>query len=135
MVEHLYEYSTIEDNATKSPQSTSCTLTKAPIKVINRRNHHSRLFWTEICWRLVATLIFSIIITAILYCFSQKGILSRWQKRWFNVLAITFSSLMSLSLGSLLGLLGSMLRWPLLARKLHKPSDVIEVPKKNVSLC
>ena len=97
MVERPYEYSVINDHAAKSPQNTSYTLTKAPTKTINRRNHHSRLFWTEICWRLIATLIFSIIITIILYCFSRKGILSRWQKRWFNVLAITFYSLMSLS--------------------------------------
>jgi hypothetical protein len=37
---------------------------------------------------------------------------------------ILFSSLVSLSLGSLLGLLGAALRWRLLARRAHQPRDV-----------
>jgi ABC-type multidrug transport system permease subunit len=114
----------IDGHPTLEPQGASYSLIQAPNKTINRRRQHRQLFLTEICWRLLATLVFSIIVTTILYSFAQKGLLSRWEKRWFNVLAIFFSSLVSLSVGSLLNILGSMLRWPLLARKLHTPTDV-----------
>lgn len=71
----------------------------------------------------MATLVFSIAMTAVPHSFSLKGVLSRWEKRWFSALAILLSSMLSLSTGSLLGLLGSMVRWPLLARKLYTPVD------------
>ncbi|CUS15094.1 unnamed protein product [Tuber aestivum] len=90
----------------------------------SRQKNHGRLFWMEMSWRFALGLLFNIFIVLILYTFSQKGNLSRWEKRWFNALTISFSSLVSLMLGSLLGLLGSMLRWQLLARKLHNPMDV-----------
>ena len=86
--------------------------------------NHGLLFWLEMSWRFALAVIFSVLVVATLYSFSEKGNLSRWEKRWFNVLTILFSSLVSLMMGSLLGLLGSMLRWKLLARRLHKPRDV-----------
>ncbi|RVD80415.1 uncharacterized protein DFL_008312 [Arthrobotrys flagrans] len=56
--------------------------------------------------------------------FAGMGHLDRWEKRGFNALAILLSSLVSLSLGSLLQLLGNMIRWRLLAREVNKPQDV-----------
>ena len=52
------------------------------------------------------------------------GVLSDPQRRGFNTLAILLSSLLSLALGSLFGILGSVIRWPLLAKKANKPLDV-----------
>jgi len=112
------------DNNKEAPSSTATRGEPIAASSPSTERKHGRLFWYEIGWRLAASFIFSVIIIAILYSFSQKGSLSRWQKRWFNVFAILFSSLVSLSVGSLLGLLGSMLRWPLLARRLHKPGNV-----------
>jgi hypothetical protein len=53
------------------------------------------------------------------------------------MLTILFSSLVSLSLGSLLGLLGAVVRWPLLARRAHAPRDadlILGMPKPTGSL-
>ncbi|KAK0711757.1 hypothetical protein B0H67DRAFT_491133 [Lasiosphaeris hirsuta] len=60
----------------------------------------------------------------ILHAFSGRESLGTWDRRLFNALTILSSSLVSLSLGSLLGLLGAVLRWPLLARRSHTPRDV-----------
>jgi hypothetical protein len=106
-----------------SPEATNPVSLISP-EVSNGKRNHGHLFWLEICWRLASALLLSILIVVILYTFSKKGNLSRWEKRWFNVLTILFSSLVSLMVGSLLGVLGSMLRWQLLARKSHKPIDV-----------
>jgi ABC-type multidrug transport system permease subunit len=113
-----------QDEVTKHETPTIEAIPYPSTKGFNRQRHHGRLFWAEISWRIAGSLIFSIVLVAMLYTFSQRGNLSRWEKRWFNTLAILFSSLVSLSLGSLLGLLGNMLRWPLLAHKVHKPMDV-----------
>ena len=83
----------------------------------------------------MATLVFSIAMTAVPHSFSLKGVLSRWEKRWFSALAILLSSMLSLSTGSLLGLLGSMVRWPLLARKLYTPVDVSLSSIIDIVLC
>ncbi|ORY15946.1 hypothetical protein BCR34DRAFT_597992 [Clohesyomyces aquaticus] len=141
MTDPAHEYELVGEEATPSEDTTHAdqtthgdethgdeTATKplleAHIKSLDRHRERDHLFWTEISWRFTAAALFSTVIVVILDSFSRKGILSRWEKRWFNLLAILFSSLVSLSLGSLLGLLGNMLRWPLLARKLHKPMDV-----------
>jgi hypothetical protein len=53
------------------------------------------------------------------------------------MLTILFSSLVSLSMGSLLGLLGAVLRWPLLARRAHAPRDadlILGMPNPTGSL-
>ncbi|KAH8587889.1 hypothetical protein B0O99DRAFT_583890 [Bisporella sp. PMI_857] len=117
-------YGTRDDKKTAQVNNTSETAEDNHPHIEDGKKNHGHLFWVEISWRFALGLVFSAIITVILYTFSQKGKLSRWEKRWFNVLTILFSSLVSLMLGSLLGVLGSMLRWQLLARKLHKPMDV-----------
>lgn len=135
MVERLSRYNLINASISTPPPKTSTNLNDPHAKPMNRRMHHGRLFWTEISWRLMTTLIFSIAITALLHSFSLKGFLSRWDKRWFNALAILLSSLVSMSTGSLLNLLGSMIRWPLLARKLYTPVDVRWSYDTNFLIC
>ncbi|PUU83780.1 hypothetical protein B9Z19DRAFT_1172710 [Tuber borchii] len=75
-------------------------------------------------WRFLLTF-FSLVLLAIsLWQFSKSQSLSKWEQRWFNMLSILFSGSGSLGLGSLLGYLGSMLRWPLLAQTMYKMQDV-----------
>ncbi|KAF2262562.1 hypothetical protein CC78DRAFT_606095 [Lojkania enalia] len=123
MSKQPYTYDPIRGNE-KPARASTAAISHSSTRDVNRNREHGRLFWTEISWRFAGAFVFSVIIVAILYRFSQMGNLSRWEKRWFNVLTILFSSLVSLMLGSLLGLLGNMLRWPLLARKAHEPMDV-----------
>ncbi|KAJ5031368.1 hypothetical protein PSV08DRAFT_173340 [Bipolaris maydis] len=123
MVERLSKYNLINTTVSTLHRKKSTIPNDPHARPISRRMRHRRLFWIEICWRLMATLVFSITMIAVLHCFSLKGVLSRWEKRWFSALAILLSSMVSLSTGSLLGLLGSMIRWPLLARKLYTPVD------------
>ena len=59
-----------------------------------------------------------------LWQFSGQGPLDKWEQRSFNTLSILLTGIASLGLGSLLGYLGSMLRWPLLARTMYKMQDV-----------
>ena len=59
-----------------------------------------------------------------LWQFSGLGPLDKWQQRGFNMLSILLTGVTSLGIGSLLGYLGSMLRWPLLARTRYKMHDV-----------
>ncbi|RYP52153.1 hypothetical protein DL770_011022 [Monosporascus sp. CRB-9-2] len=80
-------------------------------------------FGKEIAWRFTCALVFTILIGVVLRLFEGKGSLNSWEKRGFNALTILFSSLVSLSVGSLLGLLGSMIRWRLLAWKKNTPMD------------
>lgn len=80
--------------------------------------------WKHVAWRCGASLVLCIILAVILFVFERMGVLDKWERRGFNTLSILLSSLVSLSLGSLLGLLGGMLRWPLLARGPASPRDV-----------
>ena len=62
--------------------------------------------------------------------FSGQGPLDKWEQRGFNMLSILLTGIASLGLGSLLWYLGSMLRWPLLARTMSnflKPPEYIEI--------
>ncbi|KAG0633223.1 hypothetical protein HOY80DRAFT_930306 [Tuber brumale] len=59
-----------------------------------------------------------------LWTFSKKHPMSKWEQRSFNTLSILLTAIASLGLGSILGHLGSMLRWPLLARTVYKMQDV-----------
>ncbi|KAK0617714.1 hypothetical protein B0T14DRAFT_525726, partial [Immersiella caudata] len=54
----------------------------------------------------------------------DKGSLTDSERRGFNSLTILISALLSITIGSLFGLLGNMLRWRLLASKSHTPRDV-----------
>ncbi|KAF8247173.1 hypothetical protein K440DRAFT_682824 [Wilcoxina mikolae CBS 423.85] len=52
------------------------------------------------------------------------GHLTKWDQRGCNALAILLTGAMSLCIGSLLGYLGSMMRWPILAGAAHTAEDV-----------
>ncbi|KAG0634072.1 hypothetical protein HOY80DRAFT_929240 [Tuber brumale] len=68
---------------------------------------------------------FSLVLLVIcLRQFSQLQPLSKWEQRLFNTLSILLTAIASLGLGSLLGHMGSMLRWPLLARTVYQMQDV-----------
>jgi len=80
--------------------------------------------WKGVIWRLLSSLTLSVLIAVLLFVYDKKESLTQSDRRWFTVLAILVSSLVSLSVGSLLNLLGGMIRWPLLAAKRHRPNDV-----------
>ena len=61
-----------------------------------------------------------------LHVFSQMDVLSQWEQYGFNAITILLGAFASLGLGSMLGYLGSMLRWRLLARKKYKMQDVCD---------
>jgi len=61
-----------------------------------------------------------------LLIFSRIGLLSQMEQYGLNAITILLSALASLGLGSMLGYLGSMLRWRLLARKKYKMRDVCD---------
>ncbi|KAL1841684.1 hypothetical protein VTJ49DRAFT_6723 [Mycothermus thermophilus] len=90
----------------------------------NTPSRYRWISWWSLAWRLVLSLLFSLLLLVVLYSYSGQDKLSTWDRRLFNTLTILFSSLASLSLGSLLGLLGAALRWPLLARRAHSPREV-----------
>jgi hypothetical protein len=85
---------------------------------------HRWISWWSIAWRFTLALVFSLLLIAVLYGYSRSERLGTWDRRAFNTLTILFSSLASLSLGSLLGLLGAALRWPILARRVYTPRKV-----------
>jgi hypothetical protein len=93
---------------------------------ISRLAFLSHIFKRRIIWRSACTIISGVLLLLVIYIFQTLGSLSRWEKRAFNTLAILFSSLVSLSLGSLMEVCGNMARWPLLAMKdqKHGPADV-----------
>ena len=75
-------------------------------------------------WRFLLTFFSLVHLAVSLWFFSQSQSLSKWEQRSFNMLSILFSGSASLGLGSLIGHLGSMLRWPLLARTIYRMQDV-----------
>ncbi|KAL2265713.1 hypothetical protein VTJ83DRAFT_6813 [Remersonia thermophila] len=89
-------------------------------------SRYQGLSWRNwsVWWRFGSSLFFSILLMVVLYLYSQPDHLGPWGRRVFNTLAIHLSSLVSLSVGSLLGVLGSALRWPLLAWRAHSPREV-----------
>lgn len=80
--------------------------------------------WKHVAWRFASSTLLCVLLAVVLYVFESMGVLDNWERRGFNTLSILLSSLVSLSLGSLLGLLGGMLRWPLLSRGPASPRDV-----------
>ncbi|CUS12367.1 unnamed protein product [Tuber aestivum] len=72
---------------------------------------------------LTTALSLSLLVMGLLI-FSRMGELSRWEQRGFNTITILLSAFASLGLGSMLGYLGSMLRWPLLARGKYRMQDI-----------
>lgn len=95
-----------------------------PLVRPSRTGPGRRLFRAGIAWRFASTVFFGYLLVLVLYMFKQKDKLGVWEKRWFNTLTILLSAIVSLLLGSLLGLLGSMLRWSLLAWEEHTPREV-----------
>ncbi|CAZ84205.1 unnamed protein product [Tuber melanosporum] len=65
-----------------------------------------------------------VLLVICLWIFSKKRSMSKLEQRSFNTLSILLTATASLGLGSLLGHLGSMLRWPILARTVHQMQDV-----------
>ena len=96
---------------------------KPPPKTFSSDNQpHRNLI--ELLWRFLLTFFSLSLLLLSLWQFSKSQPLSKWEQRWFNLLSILFSGSASLGLGSLLGYLGSMLRWPLLAQTSYKIQDV-----------
>ncbi|KAK4443860.1 hypothetical protein QBC34DRAFT_361207 [Podospora aff. communis PSN243] len=95
-----------------------------PPKEVRLRARHWEIFHRNILWRVVSSLVSAILVLATLYAFAGMENVNTWERRWFNMLTIFFSSLVSLSVGSLLGFLGGMMRWPLLANRSHSPLGV-----------
>ncbi|KAM7205172.1 hypothetical protein V8F20_003309 [Naviculisporaceae sp. PSN 640] len=60
----------------------------------------------------------------VLWGFQQFDDLGTWNRRAFNTLSLCAIALMSLFLGSVTQLLGTMIRWPLLASRPWPPRDV-----------
>jgi len=80
----------------------------------------------SLSWRCLATALSLLLLIIGLRVFSQMGKLSRAEQRGFNAITILLGAFASLGLGSMLGYLGSMLRWRLLARKKYKMEDVCD---------
>ena len=74
--------------------------------------------------RFLVTSFSLVLLVMTLLGFSKLQRLTKWEQRGFNTLSILLPGMASLGLGSLIGHLGSMLRWPLLARKAYKIQDV-----------
>ncbi|KAK3349081.1 hypothetical protein B0T25DRAFT_569733 [Lasiosphaeria hispida] len=87
-------------------------------------NQHGKFPWRGVTWRFATAALTSIQIMVLLFSFARRESLTTWERRAFNAFIILFSGLLSLTLGSLLGLLGSVLRWRLLARARTTPHDV-----------
>ncbi|PUU81916.1 hypothetical protein B9Z19DRAFT_888929, partial [Tuber borchii] len=84
-------------------------------------------FWrnmTSLSWRCLTTALSLSLLILGLRIFSRMGELSHKEQRGFNAITILLGSFASLGLGSVLGYLGSMLRWRLLARKKYKVQDI-----------
>lgn len=93
--------------------------------------------WRGVIWRFISSLLSSALLMVVIYIFESIGNLTAWERRGFNTLSILGSAIVSLSLGSLLSLLGSAIRWPLLARKVKTPRDVdliLGIPNPTGSL-
>ncbi|PWW74783.1 hypothetical protein C7212DRAFT_353404 [Tuber magnatum] len=74
--------------------------------------------------RFLLTFFALVLLVVCLWGFPKMQPMSQWQQRFFNTLSILLTAVASLGLGSLLGHLGSMLRWPLLARTVYQMQDV-----------
>lgn len=83
---------------------------------------------TALSGRVLATAFAMCLFAVCLSEFSKMEPLSPEQSRWFNALAISITGITSLSLGSLVGYLGSIIRWPLLAEGTHSLRDVSRHP-------
>ncbi|KAF8537135.1 hypothetical protein BDD12DRAFT_691987, partial [Trichophaea hybrida] len=74
--------------------------------------------------RFSATCLTIILLVICLYLYSKIENLNKWHQREFNTLAILLTGTMSICIGSLLGYLGCMIRWPILARAAHRAREL-----------
>ncbi|KAH6847174.1 hypothetical protein B0I37DRAFT_445466 [Chaetomium sp. MPI-CAGE-AT-0009] len=128
---NLSPVSQLETESTKSIEPPS------PLPAPTLTGPGRRLFDHQIARRFLSAALFCSLLVIVLSVFQSKGHLSVAEKRGFNTLTILLSSIVSLWLGSLLNLLGCMLRWRLLAWEKHKPRDVdmiLGVPSPTGSL-
>ncbi|CUS15585.1 unnamed protein product [Tuber aestivum] len=96
---------------------------KRPLKPFNSKNQsHRNIVVLVQRFFLTSFSLASLVVS--LWAFSRIHQLSKWEQRSFNTLSILLTAIASLGLGSLLGHLGSMLRWPLLARTMYQMQDV-----------
>ena len=74
--------------------------------------------------RFFQTFLSLVVLAIIIFGFSKAKRLSKWEQRSYNTISILAMAMTSLCIGSLLEYLGSMLRWPLLARTTYQMRDV-----------
>ncbi|KAF8252106.1 hypothetical protein K440DRAFT_537548, partial [Wilcoxina mikolae CBS 423.85] len=95
------------------------------LKEISRNRHdqyHRGL--VSILIRFSITCVTIILLIICLFSFSRIGDLDKWHQRGFNALPILLTGTMSICIGSLLGYLGLMIRWPILAGATHTAQDI-----------
>ena len=80
----------------------------------------------SLLWRCFTTVLSLSLLILGLRIFSKMGELSHMEQRGFNAITILLGAFASLGLGSMLGYLGSMLKWRLLARRRYRMQDVRE---------
>ncbi|KAG0137922.1 hypothetical protein HOY82DRAFT_644982, partial [Tuber indicum] len=96
---------------------------KGPLKPFSSHDqlHRNHILLAR---RSSLTFLSLVLLVICLRAFSQLRPLSKWEQRLFNTLSILLTAIASFGLGSLLGHLGSILRWPLLARTVYQMQDV-----------
>jgi hypothetical protein len=93
-----------------------------------KRHDQYRHCLVSVFRRFSATCLTIILLVICLYLYSKIENLNKWHQRGFNTLAILLTGTMSICIGSLLGYLGCMIRWPILARAAHKAREVCILP-------
>ena len=112
------------DNADDSLALEPENLPKPSISFNSRKQFRRNII--SLSWRCLTTILSLSLLILGLRNFSRMGVLSQMQQYWFNAITILLSAFTSLGIGSMLGYLGSMLRWRLLARKKYKMQDVCD---------
>lgn len=92
-------------------------------KRVTRKAARWELLKYNILWRAACAVSFSVLLLVVVLIFSNIRHMSNDQKRIFNALNLTCSALVSMSLGSLMELMGKTARWRLLMHH-NTPSDV-----------
>ncbi len=95
-------------------------------KYYNPRTHRL-LLARGLGLKILGNVVFMAGLCMCLYGFStisDLNVRNGWYKRVFNFLSILLIALIILGIGSMLNKIGSMVRWPLLARRSHRLDDV-----------
>jgi hypothetical protein len=96
------------------------------LEVSHKRHDQYQQNLGAIFHRFLATSLTMILLVTCLLTFSKIGGLDKWKQRAFSALAILLTGSMSLCIGSLLGYLGPMIRWLILAGARHRAEDVVD---------